>query len=538
MPRSSTDALVERRLAEGEDGGDRYIDLRLDLEHEETGESFLVVGGRWDRKDKRYVGAARARRLVQLHEGQVDAARWFGEWFEARREGTRLYTDEGKPIFSVGLVGGRRAGKSDLSIKICVAYALENPRAIVWIIVPVMTDAPEVDRVLEELLPSTWYSYLGDPWFLYSLENGSEIHIKTSASPKGLKKGRVDIALIHEAQNHPTRTYAFVRPAIADRGGMVLMAANPPETSSGDWVEQWVERATAGEIGGMVFVLDAAQNPHVDREALLSIADEVDELTYEREILGHFGLAKPNAVFFGFSPENVERAPEHDGITRPFLSRRIGVDADRIHGMDFQIEPWQCAATVRLYIDPDDLAGDPLVWLVGEGFVPQGLEGDLTALLETQRHVVDGLSIPNRGTDPVVCDSSGAYQSSAREKGKSSWGALNAAGWRNLFHPDPATRKNPLIAERIAAANSLIRSASKKRKLRIDPVRCPTIVRATKMWPRKHGEPDRRHEHAHAGDTWTYVTYRLFPRRAPSGRIEYAAVVRDRSPRGRDLEIY
>lgn len=516
MAAGSTEAIVERRLAEGEEAGDRFLDLRIDLVRKRTGEILLTTGGRYDRRDKRYSDEpARVRRVLGIQEAQVVAARWFAEWFAARRAGEFLRTPEGKPIFSVALVGGRRAGKSDLAIRLAIAYAVAFTRSIVWIVTPTEADQPEIDRVLEELLPAGWYTHYGDPLWVYTLETGSEIHLRTSYNPDKLKRGRADFVVINEAQLHVARTFAMVAPPIADKGGLVVLAANPPETARGEWVEEYVEKANAGRIGARVFVLDPRQNTEIVQEALTSLDDFFDERTLRREIKGEFGMPRPEAVFYAFSqPFNVERAPEGLGITIPFLRSKLNVEAvSCVHGMDFQKTPWQCSCALRFFTDPDDPTGDPLVWIFDETLVEQGTEKDLVMAMEAKGHTA---------ADPIIADASGEWQDSERVKGRASFDILRQLGWRKLYLPDANSRRNPPLMERLAVGNSLLRSASGRRKLRIDP-RCIATIRSVKLWENRNGAPNRRSDYAHAADHWTYPCFRLFPRRIPSpssGRIE------------------
>lgn len=525
-PASSTEARVERVHAENESGGERYIDMRVDIVRKSTEEILLSAGGRWDRREKAYAAEpAPTRRALRIHDGQLVAARWFASWFAARRLGDFLRTDEGKPIFSVCLVGGRRAGKSDLAMRIAVAYAAEVPRAIVWIIAPVERAAEELDRVLEELLPRSWYLHVG---MVYWLENGSEIHMKSSHDPEKLKEGRADLVVINEAQLHHRRTYTMVRPGIADRGGLVVIVANPPEHARGEWVEEHVEKARAGRMGSRVLVLDPLLNTELAaREALTSLADEFDERTLRRELGGEFGLPREGAVFYAFSyPFNVENAPEHHGITVPFLTQKLGYGSPTCHGMDFQKKPFQIATQLRFFEDPADPTGDPLVWIVDEHTIAEGDEDELVTLLEASGY---------SGADVVIPDRSGDWQNAERTKGRSSFDMLKKRGWIHLFNPDGNTDKNPDRMERMAVGNSLLRSASGKRKLRIDP-RCAHTIRSVRQWETRNGVPNARSEFAHAADSWTYPCHRLFPRRAPSAHFEYELVERLRSDRRRDLD--
>lgn len=532
MPRSSLDALAGRVLAGAAGGTERYVDMRVDVVRKATEEILLSVGGRWDRQEKRYAEAEPETRVaLRVHDGQLEAAEWFSRWVAARARGEYLETEEGRPVFSIALVGGRGGGKSDLGIRMAVTYATEFPRSIVWIVAPTIPDTPELHRALEEILPLSWYTYSGSPWFVYALANGSEIHVKSShPDPSKLKRGRHDLVVINEAQLQPKRVYEIVRFRIADRGGLVVLCANPPDRARGQWVEDYYEKARAGKMGGKVFVLHAKKNTELrGRIALENLEDDIlDERTIRRDRDGEFGLPRAGAVFYGFSePVNVERAPSHPGITERFLDRHLGYASTWCLGMDFQKTPFQIATCLRFYEDPSDPDGDPLVWIVEEHFVRQGLEDDLVDLLEANGHTEREVVIP---------DASGDWQNSERTKGRSSWDRLRARQWVHLFTPDALKKNNPDILERVAVGNSLMKAESGRRKLRIDP-RCTETINSIKNWELRNGIPNRRSEFAHAADSWTYPCHRLFPRRKPSStRIEYQAVPRLSGARKMDID--
>src|SRR5262245_44532037 len=116
---------------------DRFVDLRIDFALQEPSgklpeapEILLTVGGRLDRQVKRYVDESPTAKVLGLHPGQVQAARWLADWVEARAQGKFLEA-RGKQVFSLLLHGGRRGGKTDLAAKIAVAYALFRPRSYV-----------------------------------------------------------------------------------------------------------------------------------------------------------------------------------------------------------------------------------------------------------------------------------------------------------------------------------------------------------------------------------------------------------------------
>jgi hypothetical protein len=277
-------------------------------------------------------------------------------------------------------------------------------------------------------------------------------------------------------------------------------------------VSELVEKAGAGKVGVKVFRLDPKLNPHVDHAALESLRDELDEKTFRREILGEF-VPRGDIVFYAFSPTmNVREAGRGEKgeklveVTRAFLARKFGAEADRLHGIDFGKNQHMAASTLRFFADPLEPNGDPLVWFVDGFTLEQGNEDDLVLALERRG---------NAPEDIAVIDASGEWQDTDRTKGRASADILRRAGWRRLFLPDAKSRRNPPIEERLAVTNSLFKTAAGARKAFVDP-RAIELIRAFRLWPTRFGGPAKQSEYVHICDSATYPPYRLFPRRAVS----------------------
>lgn len=529
MPRASLDNVVESIL--GDDRGGRFLDMRLNLTREATGEVLLKAGGRWDRAEKRFTGRAKERRVLGLHEGQVDAARWFVSWMAARKAG-RHVLENGQPVFAWALVGGRRGGKSVLALRAQLAYLDDIPRSIGWFVVPAFPDMAEAVREVEDQIPREWYRYRENEW---KLENGSKLFIRSSHDPDDLKRGRVDVAVLNEAQKHDRKAYGILRPAVADKGGLVILTANPPDSARGEWLSELVEKSRAGKVGVKVFDLDPRRNPHVDYAALEGLKNELDERTYRREILGEF-LPREDVVFYAYSDSEIDGNVRPEGtdahgrplrnVTEDFLARSFSVRAAQLHGMDFQKTPGQAASTMRFYEDPDEPNGPPLIWYVDSVFVERGSEDHLLDALEGVRHGYTG-------DDPVVIDASGEYQDSERTKGKASADVLRRRGWRHIFLPDPKARRNPHVSERIAVMNGLWCSSTGKRRAFVVP-ECGELRRAFRLWEYRNGKPsdNRTLPFAHYCDASSYPPFRLFPRRIDPPRASRAVTLIARPKRG------
>lgn len=541
MPRQAIDALVEDRLSP--DAGGRLVDLRVDLMSctcpkciaagaPRAQEHFLTAGGRWDRARKAFVGGAETSRRVLLQPAQFEAARWYARWLRARQRGEHVLGPDGTPCFTMGLVGGRRSGKTYLSPALNLSYALAFPFSITWIIIPDFPDMPEVQREVEAQLPDGWFTWRGEPWYTWTLASGSTIEVRSGHRPRDLKRGRCDVAVIHEAQNQKPEVFHTVAPAQADRGGLTIVVANPPDRAEGEWVEDFVERARAGKTDEVVFELDAKLNPHVDHAALEALAKKMDERTFRREIRGEF-LPREDVVMHAFSPSplygNVrEPPPITEDITPEFTRRVLGQPYEKGHACDFQLTPHMAAVQWRIFRNPAaprDLER-ALLWFVDAVVVERGTEDEL----------IDAMEDPHYGglpSDAVIGDASGEWQDAERTKGGSSFDRFRTRGWRKLYTPDPKTKKNPPISERLKAMNALWKSAAGERRAFVSP-HAQVLIRALRRWRNTSGGfPHRRADEAHLGDCVSYAAYRLFPRTAPRGPIE---VIKIQRPPRRTLE--
>lgn len=491
---------------------------------------ITCIGGRYDVRTKRWSKASPKTILtIRFHRGQWDAARWFAEWLArfVRNDWTNY-----RRAWSALLIGGRRSGKTHLAIAFLVIFGVLHPGAIIWALSPTLDTGDELDGDLRAMLPKGWYvrkqAKTGRPT-TFRLANGARILLKSAVKPKRLKAGRVDMVLLNEAQELEQLAYLKVRAPIADRGGIVLMTANPPDTEAGRWVEGHYLKAKAGEIEGVVFELSPLDNPWLTHEALASIRTEVDDVKlFERDVLGLFP-AIGDVVFTKYDPiaNFADPEPHLIDVTAEVTRRALGRAAGDLCGQDFQATPAMVAAILRVFRDPNDPARGEILWVVDEVIVPDSDEGELLDELETMPRWEMGDGAPEsreerrgyRGwiesTDDkdrhpqhtaVICDASGWSQDGAHAKGETSEKWLRARRWGHLYKPQKDSDKNPIVRERMKSGNALLRD----RRLMIAR-HCTKTADAFRRYPNdKWGKPNRKHELAHIIDAVTYVGYRLY----------------------------
>lgn len=522
MPRNSLSNLIERRRREDGLDGERFVDLDLTIVAR-TGEHLLRVGGRWDRRLKQYLDAAPPRtRKLEVHEGQLEAARFLAGWLKEHLRGVRKPIDD--RVFSAMLGGGQRSGKTWLGVTAGATYAVARARSIVWIVSPSERDHEEVQDYLRSALPRRWYRELGAPWYRYNLANGSKIVLRSGHEPDKLKKGDADFIVLNEAQQQKERAFAICRGRIAASGGLVLVVANPPEDEIGQWVGDFAVEAQEELRQARFFHLDPLDNPHIDHAPLLAMAKEFDQRTFDVEVRGLF-LGERNAALYNWSRADNERVAPPTGDITPEVTKALeGRGFDRVVGVDVQRFPFMASVEFRFFLNPLALSGHErtefaFMHATSSLILPAAEESDLAlAWLEA-------------GFDPertlIICDASAEWQFAERNptkvaelrekvKGRGSFDVFRLHGFRHIVKPDRDMEKNPDVVERFRAATSRICTAQLgpygQRFLFSDP-RNKDLNRAIRSLGTHGGKPDRYSKWSHACDAFTYAVHRLFPRR-------------------------
>lgn len=541
-------ALAVATLLEAEQSGDdrRFVDLAIslrlcDVERDAEGrqrwitstdEVLLDAGGRWDRRRKAWAGPPQKVAIIRVHRGQEAAARWFAEWFRRAAIGPRgAHWDDFNRVWSTLLLGGRRGGKSHLALITLAVFGVLVPGARVWAISPTQEETDELEQGLRAMLPRRWYTFrgggAGKP-LQFKLAHGARILCLSGHKPRSLKRGRVDFALYNEAQNMFRAGWIQLRGAIADTGGLVVLAANPPDAEIGRWIETVHEQARAGKNKVALFTLTAKDNPFVEFQALADMeADLNDEVTFRREVLGEFMPIGDIVMHAWSDAESVkDPPPEFVDITAEVTRRVLGRPAGYVVGMDFQRTPHMAAAVFKFFRDPSE-PEEVVAWVVDEVVVEDADENDLVDALEALprwRHGEARVEGDNyRGwVDPgddkaapahcaVVADASGWWQDGAHTRGRTSDRVLASRRWGFLYKPQAESDKNPDIVERCKVSNARLKSAAGRRRA-FAARHCDRVHVAMRSWENRGGAPYRRSPYAHVCDSVTYVLYRFFGR--------------------------
>lgn len=581
----SVETLLESEREDNRRHVDIAISLRLcDVEQDEFGnprwktetdEELIEIGGRWDRRTKRWSGDASRVRVIRVHRGQEDAARWFADWLSRRALGKKgPHWDapmKHKPsvpfrrVWSLLLLGGRRGGKSHMACAALVMFAVMVPKARICAVSPTQEETDELEQALRSMMPRRWYKFRGGgagKSVQFRLANGSRILCLSGHKPRSLKRGKFDFALYNEAQNMYRAGWLQLRGAIADTGGLVVLAANPPDAEIGRWIEDLHERARAGKNKVELFEISPKLNPWIEYQSLADIeADINDPVTFAREVEGKM-MPIGDIVFHSWSDsETIKDPPAHlVDVTAEITKRVLGKAAGYVVGMDFQRDPHNAAVIYKFFRDPQSKEPTEVIpWIVDECVREDSDEYQLLDELESMTRwqragAVEGqtyrgwIEPDDDRNNPVHCavvmDASAWWQDSAHTKGKQSDRILQSRRWTHLYRPQPPhsdgtpRRNNPEIVERCKVTNAQLKNANQVRRM-FSCRHCIQVNRAMKLWPNKNGVPDRRHEHAHVCDGVSYPIYRFFGKPKPrGGGSKGEAITVSKLTRRQELSVY
>lgn len=496
-------------------------------------DEILRVGGTWDRADRAWCEGETSQGIVLRvvrGGGQERAARWFARWFAAHLTGNW----EGfARAWSAMLLGGRRSGKTHVAVMALVTYWVACPGAIVWGVSPTQTETAELERAIRSMVPADWFRYRGGGAgrdVTFTSQHGAELLLLSGHNHESLRRGRVDFALYNEGQLMSQAGYLQIRSPIADVGGLVVIACNPPSSPIGRWIEEHADGIDNGRIEGVRFALNPEENPWIEPGAMSSLESEVDEDTYARDVRGELRPVG-DLVMHAWSDRESRRAVP-DGlidVTESETRRVLEVGRPWLVGMDFQSLPHMAAVVYKLFRDPEH-PNDVIAWGVGEVVVPEADEEELVAAIEhADRWTPAGYQRHAGYTGDecaVVMDASGWFQDGEHTKGRTSDLRLRQLGWRALFMPQKDSKRNPDIVERVKVANARLKTQDGRRHLFFTP-ECVEVARAFRRWENRQGVPHRRSPFAHVADAATYPLYRFWGR--PAARraaVAYRSVER------------
>lgn len=509
------------RLEQATDPAHRYVNLAVCLRSLETKQPILCAGGRWDTIAQKFTPEAPKRALsILLAEGKVGCgqagfARWYAEWLgKFRRREPR--------DCSIAIAGGdRRGGKTFVLVVLAFATAMDIPAVdgsplIVWIVAANYQERDEIERTISETFPEItdanpggWYQHWRAPEFRYRLINGAGIKIISADDPDTLKRGRCDLLLFNEAQKMRLDALVNGISGTTDKGGLTVLAANPPRKQRGAWVRELKLACDSSSIeGAKFFEFSSKDNPFIDAAAKQrtgAIIRTLDPDAARRDDDGQWDPVGSRAYSHWDAKKNTGTPPDLGDVTTDVSRRRIGRPFPLIAGADFQAHPGNAGVFVRAFGD----CLRPTYYVVDE-ILRDGWEDEFLD------------DVFDKGYEPErllwIGDASGAWQDGHHSRGRVSYDVFKARRWR----VEPPRKKksdrgehpaNPDVFDRLALVNKLLGTG----RLLVDPIKCPLLTTSLdkcETWP--SGKP--KGKYAHLTDALGYVLWWMEPEAKPQRR--------------------
>lgn len=387
-------------------------------------EELLRAGGRWDTLRRKWGDPDKvtAPLTVDMEESQVDFIRWFATWLFAFSKRI-LRTDTASIVY-----GGRRGGKTFACLLCLLATVIEVPELLGWAVsVSHVERDVDIDRNIKRLVPASWYQYREFPSHKYTFLNGSTLTNISAVDPEKAKRGQADFIFINEGGKMAAGVYENSLGGTADRGGLVLVASNPPMTTKGEWVEVEVTAADEAVAKGehpdaRIFRIRWELNRSIDQGARSRIGRILRRLNPALADADDLGIMKPVGGRALYTFDKIKHAvkrplPDIGDITEAFTRQKYGRPMQYLLGADFQKRPHIAGTVWKIF----GTLERPELWCVA-GFTVEGNEDNFLDALEA-----DGRFHPMNTL--VIADATGVNQNYSHENGKTSWGPFFARGW-------------------------------------------------------------------------------------------------------------
>ena len=516
------------------EGPARFQDYALAVKSP-SDEVLFVAGGRWDTHFKRYLDPVTEGDVddfitIKLVESQLEFFRWGAEWIARWRDG---YPQQE----SLALLGGdRRGGKTFVLMTFGACVAVDVPLAPsgeptqVWVVAKSYTEKYELIEWMLNRVPgddSGFYHFVQSPHPEFQFHNGARLRILSADDPDSLKQGRCDLLLVNEPQLMQPRAVSNGILGTSDRGGLSVLACNPPRTADGrgawlydlksaldDEIIDLAKGKRVEPLGCKYFHFKSSDNAAVNQAARKRagrLSKIIDPLSGSGDIEGSWSPPQPLACF-EFDKRRHLHVPPAVGVAdcTSVVASEKGEWGDWhfVAGVDFDLVPHIAAVIYKIYGDPDD----PTFWAVDE-FIGERRW--------TVAHWIETFAAWGEewGYNPKsllwIADASGGFQGDYHEEGeRKAYEVIEAAGWTCIPPQDcrDSSKKahNPFVSQRLDIYNDQLR----RDRLFIGP-KCVWFAECNQKATTRQDTGRLRLKHdkwAHAIDAGSYPIYRLAPR--------------------------
>ncbi len=244
--------------------------------------------------------------------------------------------------------------------------AVMVPGAVVVIVTPTDRDQGEIRTALETFYLATQWRKWVESDSTYQLANGSVIVLHTGAR-RSLKVGRVDLAVVNEAQLQQRGRVDDLVGGLADVSGLLVSTCNPPKDAGGQWVQgryyDWAEGRVPTDAWHF---LDPERNPHADWAYLQAQRAVLTEAEYRREVLGDMSTPIGDIVFTAWSDQAILKyiPMAWVNVTAAVTARYFGCEAGIVVGADFDARAGCSWIAGRFYLPFAEASLDSAVFVV------------------------------------------------------------------------------------------------------------------------------------------------------------------------------
>lgn len=180
---------------------------------------------------------------------------------------------------------GRRAGKSTISSIRMLQFATENENRQLWYIAPNYKQAKSIMwAMLMDLIPPQAVEKKNETELSITLINGSQIFLKGAEDPDSLRGVRIDFCIFDECAfiTKWDEVWKVMRPTLADSKAECWFISTP------NGFNHFKDLAERTSPDFKYFHFTTYDNPYIPREEIEAMKLEMDEDSFQQEIMGEF----------------------------------------------------------------------------------------------------------------------------------------------------------------------------------------------------------------------------------------------------------
>lgn len=367
-------------------------------------------------------------------------------------------------------VCGRRFGKTYLSRAMLISYAAKKKKSLIWYIAPTFSMARDIMwQDLVDAIPSSWIVKKLENKMEVRLINGSVIQLKGSDKPDALRGRGVDFAVLDEYQDFKKDTWEkVVMPTLTDKGGHALVIGTP---KVGSIIQDIFEQANSPEFAEQwgAWQFPTSSSPFIPLKEIEMMKANMDEKTFNMEFNATFETLG-GGVYYNFNRNtHVKQLPPLDPSKPVYI------------GQDFNVDP-MTTVIFQLELNPDYKKGIGNekydIHVKDEIYLPQSNVMEVCDEIERRywRWIRQGLY-------GIYPDPAGRNRSQTR--GESNFDVFRQRSMSKVY----ARAKHPTREDRYAAVNLMLKSASGRTRLFIDP-KCKKLIYSLERTRYKEGTND------------------------------------------------